>query len=117
MRRYPATDAAESSEGVEASPDPFGVNLPDGWNRTLTAESTVYEGPADGVRVEVRELSHRLALYWWVDVYERVDGEWTLREAGVEDTFRDPTAAAEAAQSVVDRTAAAVSSAATADDD
>ena len=102
MRPHSVTDATESS-GESATPaDPFGVELPDGWDRTFTGESAVYETPSEGVRVELRELSHRLALYWWVDVYERVDGKWTLREVGVEDTFRDPQAAAEAAQSVVD---------------
>jgi hypothetical protein len=102
MRRHSATDATEPNDEGATSADPFGVELPTGWTRTLTAESAVYEAPSEGVRVELRELSHSLALYWWVDVYERVDGEWRLREAGDEDTFDDPQAAAEAAQSVVD---------------
>ncbi len=102
MQRHLATRATESNDRAGPSADPFGVDVPDGWTRTVDADRTVYEADDADVRVEVRELTRRLSLYWWVDVYERAGGEWTPRDVGVEDTFRDPDAAAAAAQTVVD---------------
>lgn len=106
MQRHLATLATESDDSEEPSTDPFGVDVPEGWTRDVDAERTVYEADDAAVRVEIRELSRRLSLYWWVDVSERVDGEWTRRDAGIEDTFRDPDAAAAAAQAAVDAAAA-----------
>lgn len=106
MQRHLATHATESDDPEEPSTDPFGVDVPEGWTRDVDAERTVYEADDAAVRVEIRELSRRLSLYWWVDVSERVDGEWTRRDAGIEDTFRDPDAAAAAAQAAVDAAAA-----------
>ena len=102
MQRHPATRATESNDRSGPSADPFGVDVPAGWSRSVDADRTVYEADGADVRVEIRELSRRLSLYWWVDVYERAGGEWTRRDVGVEETFRDPDAAAAAVQSVVD---------------
>ena len=106
MQHYSATHVTESSDRAGPSADPFGVELPEGWTRTVDAERTVYEADGAGVRVEIRELSRRLSIYWWVDVYERAGDEWKPRDVGVADTFQDPDAAAAAAQAVV-RSAAA----------
>lgn len=112
MQRHSATHATESNDpagtetGTPTSADPFGVVVPAGWTRDADADRTVYRADGAGVRVEIRELSRRLSLYWWVDVYERVGGEWVHRDVGVEDTFRNSDAAAAAAQTVVDATEA-----------
>ena len=106
MQHCSATQTTESSDRADPSANPFGVDVPEGWSRTVDADRTVYESDGAGVRIEIRELSRRLSIYWWVDVYERVDGGWTHRDVGVEDTFRESDAAAAAAQAVV-RSAAA----------
>lgn len=101
MYHCSATHATESNDRASPSADPFGVDVPEGWTRTVDADRTVYEADGAGVRVEVRELTRRLSIYWWVDVYERVGDEWVSRDVGVEDTFRDSDDAAAAAQAVV----------------
>ena len=102
MQRHTATRATESNDRAGPTADPFGVDVPEGWTRSVDVNRTVYEADDADVRVEIRELSRRLSLYWWVNVYERVGGEWTRRDVGVEATFRDSNAAAAAAQTVVD---------------
>ena len=106
MQHYSATHVIESSDRAGPSADPFGVDVPEGWNRTVDAERTVYEADDADVRVEIRELTRRLSIYWWVDAYERAGDEWVQRDVGVEDTFRDPDAAAAAAQAVVEAASA-----------
>ena len=91
----------ESSDRAGPSADPFGVDVPEEWIRIVDAERAVYEADERGVRVEIRELTRRLSIYWWVDVYELVGDEWVHRDVGVEDTFCDSDAAATAAQAVV----------------
>ena len=106
MQRHSATHTTEEDDRSGPSAAPFGVDVPEGWTRTVDAGRTIYEADGAGVRVEIRELSRRLSLYWWVDVYERVGGEWTRRDVGVEDTFQDPDAAAAAVQAVVEAASA-----------
>ena len=90
---------------AEPSDDPYDVDLPADWTAataTAAAGTTRYERSDGTLRVEITEFSRGLSLYWWVDAYERVDGDWSRVEAGLGDSFTRAVDAAAAAQSFLD---------------
>jgi hypothetical protein len=90
----------------DTEPDPYALDLPASWTVDAEGDTVVYENGRESVRVQIREFSRNLALYWWVDVYVRGSAAegWSRCEIGGE-SYRDPAAAAAEAQSLVEATA------------
>ncbi|SEO24370.1 hypothetical protein SAMN04487948_101295 [Halogranum amylolyticum] len=88
----------------QADTDPYDLDLPSEWCYTVEGGRVVYENEASTVRVSITEFSRHLQVYWWVDVFtrEETDAEWTKREAGLGDSFRDPDDAVRVAEVLVE---------------
>jgi hypothetical protein len=87
----------------QSDSDPYDLDLPNEWCYTVEDGRVVYENEDSTVRVSITEFSRHLQVYWWVDVFTREgDDEWTKREAGLGDSFRDPDDAARVAEVLVE---------------
>jgi hypothetical protein len=93
---------AGDASGDSTTDDPYGLDLPPGWTRAVSDGEVTYENRSRTRRITIEEFSKHLALYWWVDVYERTSDGWERREVGVGDSYRDPQDAADAVQTYVD---------------
>lgn len=91
-----------TDEDADPTDDPYDLDLPAAWTAATEDGTTRYEQSDGARRVEITEFSRGLSLYWWVDAYERVDGDWSRVEAGLGDSFTRSAAAAAAAQSYLD---------------
>lgn len=84
--------------------DPYELDIPTEWHHTVEGGRVDYENEESTVRVSITEFSRHLQVYWWVDVFTRADtdAEWTKREAGLGDSFRDPDEAVQVAEVLVE---------------
>ena len=96
------TDEGRSGGTADTDADPFDIELPPGWSAQRRDGTTTYQNEAGDHRVRIVEFSKGLSLYWWVDVYV-YDEEWDHREVGLGDSYTDPTDAASAVETYIER--------------
>lgn len=102
---YPWTSVpATRLMSQQSDADPYDLDLPNEWSHTVEDGRVIYENEDSTVRVSITEFSRHLQVYWWVDVFTREEesGEWTKREAGLGDSFRDPDDAVRVAEVLVE---------------
>lgn len=88
---------------TKPDPDPYDLGVPSNWTVSVDGGCVTYENTASTVRIRLTEFARHLRVYWWVDLYTRdCDGEWTKREAGLGDSFRDPEEAARVADVLIE---------------